>query len=175
MALPKSTVTLATILAILIAVAAILGYKYWYKPLDLGTQVGSERQVKVTPPTTTLASPSPQASPSPKPLKQGIETYNISQPGNLLGPKITKLTLNPHDPKVNQSQTITVTFASPDTVTGAKVNFVSDNNSIFLPLTLNNQVWSVTHTVSDTVLYRYLVSISANDQSGNSQVDVTMR
>lgn len=113
------------------------------------------------------------------PIKQGTETYNISQ-GKTDGPKISKATVNPHDPKEGTKQTITVFANHTKPITWVKVTVYSDNKIDVHDLSLSsgtnlNGTWSGSWTISDTHLYKWGFVIESGDSINQSKVGIAVR
>lgn len=165
----KTTKILLTILLITLVALVVVYLKSGYKFQDFELlSQKSQPEIATTP------------SPSPKAILQGTETYSVSQPANHLGPNITKVVVDPHDPKLNQEQTLTVFASDPNQVLGVNIEVIADNTSYNLPLKLisgspQEGIWSAKYIVKDTVLYRYLLKLSSHSASGNNQFTITIR
>jgi len=156
----KKSDSLTTPIIIFLAVVAVAlgGYLYWMNK-------------KAAVPENTAEVPSEAAKPTPTPtpttLTAGSGTYNVGKSEADKGPIVTTLTLNPLDPKQNEHQTITahLTFATP--VTSATISFQSDHKTLELtPLklvsgTTTDGDWQTSWDVDDTVLYKYVVTVTA--------------
>lgn len=173
-------------LLLVILIAAGVGYFLW-------TRYGQElirppapeapRDIEISREKLPSPSPFPIATPkkTPAPLKQGKGTYNISQGSEVSGPRITQVSLDPLDPKKGEKQTISVKTFHTSPITQVKITLVSDNKTQTLPpLSLVSGTnldgeWQVTWTVDDTVLYKYILTITSASSSGQSSVEVAPR
>lgn len=122
----------------------------------------------------------PTPTPTPTELKSGSETYTISQSSNVTGPRISRLTLDPLDVKQGQTQVLTVRASSPQGISAVSIEFQSDNKTESLVLsqtggTTQDGDWQTTWTLDDTVLYKYILTISATGAAGKSSVIVAPR
>lgn len=109
--------------------------------------------------------------PPPTPLKKGKGEYNISQ-SNPAGPRIFGLSLDPLDPKKGREQTVVVQTSYTSPIEKVEITLQSDNLTQDLPpLTLASGTaygggWQVTWTVNDTVLYKYILTITSTGSDG---------
>jgi hypothetical protein len=122
----------------------------------------------------------PTPTPTPTWLKPGKDTYAISQAPGIAGPKVSTLTLDELDPKKNDKQTITAHVVSDQPVTAVSIEYISDNKTRTLPLTMTggiatNADWQAVWTVDDTVLYKYILNISATANGITNKVQVAPR
>ena len=127
------------------------------------------------------------ATPTPTPIilmpDEGVKgNYAVSQPGKITGPRITKVTFDPLDVKLGQPITISAKVFSLVPVSKVSGNLQQDLNSTPLTFTqtatepdTGNTVWTATTTLSDTVLYRYILDISATDSNGTSTIQIAPR
>lgn len=137
--------------------------------------------------TRTIATSSPLIVPSsaPKtirPIIKGVETYRVSFGKDVLGPKPEKVVINPHDPKVDEVQTLTVFFSKDVDVSKIKVTTFSDNNksnSYDLISQRNGQKdgeWSGSWKIDNTHLYNYSFSFEMLDSKQNvSKFGISIR
>lgn len=123
---------------------------------------------------------SPNPTPTPTALMQGKETYSISQASNNTGPKITKAEIDPLDPKIGQKQTITIHSNFSQPLTGVTISVKTDHK--VFPLTLSkvsgtdtDGQWQTSWTVEDSVLYTYIMTITAVSGGASSNVDLAIR
>jgi hypothetical protein len=164
------------LLAILILIAVALGYYVWRTstkglPLFPGKKTGLSEGA---------ATPTPKVSPTPTRLRQGTETYTISQASSERGPKIQQLTLDPHEPKVGASQTISVKVRHTSAVQSVTIDLQTDTKSRTLTLTLSQGTstegtWQATWTADDSLLYMYKYTITAQAGGQRSTVVVAPR
>ncbi len=128
--------------------------------------------------TTMPLGPTP--TPTPTRLNPGKETYSIGQWSGAKGPGIPTLTLDPLDPKLNQQQHLSVHVNYDQPVTAVSIEVQSDNKTKTLPLVLTggsdtNGDWSIDWTVDDTVLYKYILNVSATGNGVTNTVTVAPR
>lgn len=131
---------------------------------------------------STTENPTPTISTNPSeviPIKQGVETYNISQ-GKTDGPKIPKVTINPHDPKEGAKQTITVFTNHTKPINWVKVTVYSDNKMDVHSLSLSSGTnlsgtWSGSWNISDTHLFKWGFVIESGDDINQSRVGIAVR
>jgi len=138
--------------------------------------IGAPSPVSTTEtPTPTLSTNSNQVIP----IKQGLETYNISQ-GKTDGPKISKATINPHDPKEGAKQIITVFTNHTKPITWVKVSVYSDNKIDVHDLSLSSGTnlsgtWSGFWNTTDTHLFKWGFVIESGDGINQSKVGIAVR
>lgn len=127
------------------------------------------------------ATPTPTVTPTPTPraIKQGKEIYTISSSSHV-GPTIWQATIDPHDPKIGQKQTMTIKVRSTSPVESVTINLRSDNTTTIYPLTLlsgspADGVWQGSWDIADSLLYTYVATIHASDGKDTSSIDITMR
>ena len=189
MPLPKTTLALTVVLVTLMAVAAGLTY-YQQKRQPVSTEVGDEKTVTpdadserdLSPTTQDTTSPSLQVSPTPTSLKpdDGVKgTYSTGSKGN--GPAITQVTFDPLDVKKGQKLTITVTVgttpAPADKVVGslqmdnglAELTFAKTSSS------QAGDIWQTNYTLTDSVNYKYILTVTASAGGQNTQTIVAPR
>ena len=128
----------------------------------------------------SLPDSSPKPSPSPVPILQGIETYSITQGKKNNGPKITQAIINPHDPKINDNQTVKVKLAYNQPINQVKLILKSDNDQQEADMTLiqgtaTDGTWETSWEITDTVLYNYSQTITAQSGDQTSSVTITIR
>ncbi len=122
----------------------------------------------------------PNPTPTPTKLIQGKETYFISQASDIKGPKITQADIDPLDPKVGQTQTISVKTADSTPVRSVTITFKTDNKVRDFTLTRVSGteldgIWQTQWQVDDTLLYRYIIVITSKSDRGESATGVAPR
>lgn len=126
-------------------------------------------------------SPKPTASPTPIPILQGKETYSISQSGEVKGPKIHKVEIDPHDPKIGEKQIFKAHIAHNKEVKTATVTvFSDDGKKITYPLSLSsgtalNGIWSGEWETDNTHLFNYAFLVEATDGVNKNKVGIAIR
>ncbi len=162
---PKSR-TFIPLLGILVIV--ILGSLYLY----INTQYPSLFQDTATRIANTFTSPSPSPLSSPPPtapvvpekiftpLPTGSQTYKFSHGDQVLGPKISEITIDPLEIKPGEKQTITLLAAHTFPITSVSIEIITDTKTT--PHTLDkiggtNQdgTWQGTWEFEDTTAKRY--------------------
>lgn len=131
-------------------------------------------------PTVSRATPKPTAIPTPIPLTSGLGDYNVSH-AKSAGPSISRVIFDPLDVSKGENLHLKVFLKSPsivETVTG----FLNmDHQTIPLVFTFSeeaagqNQIWESTTLLPDTVLYKYILSITGVDKNGITTVIVAPR
>lgn len=168
----------------LVFVVVVAGYFIWRNPGWLlntfqETQKPEQPTLSILEPTPKNGKASPTAKLTPRPILQGKETYSIGQSASAT-PKIRSLEVDPHDPKVNDNQTLKVRVVDSRPVQSVKVTIGSDNKTrdFDLKLTEGSNLdgkWTLTWKVDDTVLYSYYFTINAVGMSSRSNVTVSIR
>jgi hypothetical protein len=126
--------------------------------------------------------PTPTPKPTPIPLKpdKGTQgTYRVSQ-GKHEGPTFLTVILDPLDVQKNQTLTIKVDIKTDsviEKVTGVLEMDNSQANLIFQKINSKNNIdtWQAKLTLKDTVLYKYILSISAKDGAGEAKMKMPIR
>jgi hypothetical protein len=135
-------------------------------------------------------SPSPQTQdvPTPAPIvlvpDEGTKgNYVISQDKTIPSPLITLVTFDPLDAQTGDTLTITAKIISPTAITAVTGLLTQDNSQT--PLTFSRiildsgddqtSLWSTTTTLQDTLLFRYILNLSAANASGTSLITVAPR
>lgn len=127
-------------------------------------------------------SPLPIATATPTPLKpdDGTKgTFTIGQ-GKHGGPTFRKVVLDPLDVQKGQSLTINVTFDVASTVSSLTGKLETDGLPV--DITFNKisddvlpEVWQAQINLTDTVLYKYILTLTASDSTGTSKIEVAPR
>lgn len=178
------------ILIVILIVSISLGASvlYWYD--DLVTLPSIARFFSAPTPSHLLLSdrnPIPTNAPTPTPTSIILKpddgtkgTYAVSQSSNSKGPTIQKVIFNPLDAQKGQTLTITVVLSSPDPILHVGGTLMSDAKEHPLTFTQteikgSQSVWVASYQLDDTVLYTYILSISASTVKGDSTVRVAPR
>lgn len=172
----KRPLILFAILLFLLTIAFFV-WKNQYQARQLELS-GSKAEQQASFPESSPTLPKP--SPFPVPILQGIETYTISQSQKNNGPKITQAIINPHDPKINDNQTVKVKLAYHQPIDQVKLKLTSDNKQQEADMTLvqgtaTDGTWEVSWEITDTVLYNYSQTITAQSNDQTSSVTITIR
>jgi len=155
---------------LLLLIIAYLVWYFQYNPQSLETF-----DAQSPPATSSLPSPSP----SPAFLLQGKQSYSISQ-GDKTAPQITKAIINPLDPKLNQQQTIQIKTSHSNPIESVTLKLTSDNDQAEINMELVegtdlNGTWEATWEITDTVLYNYLLTITAKSGDKTGSTTIAMR
>lgn len=142
--------------------------------------------VKVEPPvgetqqTTGQSQTAPTPTPTPTRLKQGKETYIYSWGAGTTIPKLISLELDPHDPKVGETQKLKARMTHTSALASVSIKLYSDNKETTYPLTLVEGTdidgfWSGSWKIDDTLLYRYVFTVISKTGGTEKTVDVALR
>jgi hypothetical protein len=157
--------------ALIITLASIL-------LIQLGVfSVKIEQSDQNAPGQTSMA---PTPTPTPTELKQGKETYQYSWGQGTTIPKLMSIELDPHDPKVGQTQNVKAKMIHTSPLDSVSVILFSDNKETTYPLSLTEGTntdgsWSGSWKINDTVLYRYGFRVLSKTGGGEQKVDVVLR
>jgi hypothetical protein len=118
------------------------------------------RKIAMQPTPTPSPSPTPTPTPTPYPLPQGKKSFLFSYTSGAKGPQLEKVTIDPYDPKIGQSQTYTVVASDTSPVVSVELALHTDNKVASYPLarisgTETKGTWQVKITTDDTHLYQY--------------------
>lgn len=187
-------ITIQGIIAIQVVAIIVLGYFIWrdgtigslIKPAI--TKITGDKKIieniltkpGVSTPTPTPTPKSPTPTPTPTRLLSGKETYYISQTDKTKALAISSLILDPLDVKKEDKQTLIVKVVSDVAVQSVSIEFQSDTKKRTLTLTLGEGAptsgdWKTTWTLDDSVLYKYILTITATDANSKSTAIVAPR
>lgn len=169
---PKSH--LLPLLIVLLLVAS--GTLYYYLRVTYPSSAAQSPLSEA--PSSEAQTPLSGATPSKPPytLPQGPQTYRFSHGKDVTGPKIQVVTIDPLDPKIGSTQTITLEIESPTPLKSAEITLTSDNQEKTLDLKLKSGdslkgtytgSWQVDDTFDIKYSVRYLL-LSANDKFDNT-------
>lgn len=174
--LSKSLSPFFIVLAVaLVGIALTLGYQYHILKRANDHALSSENVPMVTPFITKTPTPTP----TPIILQSGDVTYNISH-GRTNGPTIMNMTFHPLDVKESQPLTLSMQMRSTSVVSSVTGTLQGDKTTIplnFTKITEKDgiQTWSTQLTVTDTIWYSYVVTVTATNETGNTTVTVAPR
>ena len=131
------------------------------------------------PPFSVNSKITPTPIPSPRPIPSGKKTFSVSS-GKKTGPQFQSGAIDPYDPKMKGTQTISVTIVSTNPVTLATLSMQTDTKTKKVPMemvsgTATNGTWAGTWTVDDSYLYTYVATITAADGTESNKIDLTLR
>ena len=166
-----------TIVGIGVLVILYIAFNLWFF-----SRVGRICRITPTPPAKQDLAPqgTPSPTPTPYPIAQGKQIYNVNNNAKS-GPRIGKVTIDPLDARMGQTQTIDVTVKSTGTVTGIMVALRTDKNVLTnhkLALasgTSIDGVWSGSWKMETIHDYLYQVIITATDTETSNSTTVTIR
>lgn len=168
----------------LVFIVVVGGYLIWRNPGGFLSKFQEPEKLEqetlsILEPTPKNGKSTPTAKLTPRPILQGKETYSIGQSASAT-PKIRSLEVDPHDPKVNDNQTLKVRVVDSRPVQSVKVTIGSDNKTrdFDLKLTEGSNLdgkWTLSWKVDDTVLYSYYFTIDAVGTNSRSNVTVSIR
>jgi hypothetical protein len=129
-----------------------------------------------------IVTPTPAPTPTPIPLipDEGTKgNYRVTQ-GTHVGPTFTLVTFDPLVVDINQTLTITVKLTSKtpiDQVTGILTMDHSQADLSFQKTATDGQVetWQANTLLKDSVLYNYILSLSAKSGSDSSTITIAPR
>jgi len=178
---PQPSKAKLSLLALTFTILLIIAFFVWknqYQTRQLELSGSRDEQQASLPDDSTPTAPKP--SPSPVPILQGIETYTISQGSKNNGPKITQAIINPHDPQMNDNQTVSVKLAYAQPIDQVKLKLSSDNDQKEIDMTLaqgtaTDGTWETNWEITDTVLYNYSQTITAQSGDQTSSITITIR
>lgn len=134
-------------------------------------------------PTPTLTpdapTPTPTPTPLPNPIPHGKKGFSVSSSNP--GPKMGRGTIDPYDPAIGATQSISIAVVDKiNPVTAVSVTTQTDHETNTFPMSLisgttESGVWSATLTVSDTYDYMYKATLTAVSASGTNSVTITLR
>jgi len=165
--LKKPSITKLTILIITLSSLLVVAFFVWknqYQAQQLELS-GSRAEQQAS----LLNDSTPKPSPSPTFLRQGKNSYTISQ-GDKTVPQIRKAIIDPLDPKLNENQTVQIKISHPNAIESVTLKLTSDNDQTEIDMKLiegtsTDGTWEAKWKIQDTVLYNYLLTVTA--KSGN--------
>lgn len=161
----------------ILVVGGILLYgalSYW-----LVTSFFLNKGTSVNPPFSTNSKKIPTPTHSPRPIPSGKKTFSVSS-GKKTGPLFGEGAIDPYDPKIKATQTISVAITGTKPVTTATLTMQTDTKTKKVPMkiisgTNTNGVWEGSWTVDDSYLFTYVATITASDNTETNKIDLTLR
>ena len=168
----KNAVLFVTLLVVA-SIAGYLGYKYFEVIRD---QIAYKQKADLD---SNLPTVSPTPSPTPIILAPGIGDYTVSHPKGI-GPRITNVSFNPLDIKKGDTIMISTNLFSDSNISSLVGILETDHQKTELNFTKTatngvQQTWSTQLTVSDSLWYTYILTITARNPQGKTTVQVAPR
>lgn len=122
----------------------------------------------------------PSPTPTPYPIAQGKQVYNVNTNAKS-GPKIGKVTIDPLDAKIGETQMIAVVVKSTNVISGVLVALRTDKNVLTnhkLALssgTAMDGIWSGSWKMEVIHDYLYQVIVTATDTETSNSTTITIR
>ncbi len=119
-------------------------------------------------------------TPTPKPLPKGSQEYLISHGPLVVGPKLSKVIIDPIDPTPDQTITITADISYDSEITQVIAYLITDNQSQPLELELisgskTDGTWQIEIKTKDTYLYTYRLNFELKSSVDNYTGGLTFR
>lgn len=186
---PKKSVSGWIMAALFVSIVLAFGVFYYYDDimrypliakLFSGTSFSKSRSLMLQT-TPVPAAPTPTPTPIILLPDEGTKgNYAVSQSSNSKGPSIQKVVFDPLDVKKGQTLTVMVLLSSADPIIHVGGTLTSDTKTT--PVTFaqtgttgTQHTWSASLTVEDTVLYKYILTVSASTVKGDATVTVAPR
>jgi len=168
----NKSLILTPLLIILLLVIGASGYYYIsisYPTLfaDITTSVKSSPQPKQE--ETLLPRPPIRKAVA---LEDGPRTYKFSHGDQVVGPRISELTMNPLNNKEGENQTLTIKATHPLPITNVTIELITDNKIVKHELKLiegsaTDGVWQTNWQSSDTHSGRYGLRLFLESSDNN--------
>ena len=119
-------------------------------------------------------------SPTPVALNHGKYTFEYSWGQGTTVPKMNAVTLDPNDPDVGATQNMQARFTHTAPISAITAEVWTDSTMKSYPLTLTsgtaeNGVWSGSWKISESYLYRYIVTLKVTANGKELPYDVIQR
>jgi hypothetical protein len=175
---PQSFIDRATspmgIVGIVIAIIVISCVAYLYA---IKSPLLFPRHTKIS----IAPTPIPTPTPTPRPIPHGPKGFSVSQSDKTV-PQFGSGTIDPYDPAIGATETITVAVRHTIPVTKVTAVLKTDHTiSAPIPFTLKsgtskNGQWSASLHITDTYFYTYGLVLQAGSVSGpGASVEITLR
>lgn len=140
----------------------------------------AKTKAPITNTNTRTGLPSPLPTPQPKRLAQGRQEFTVSSKDATKGPQFSTIVVDPYDPRVGASQTMSITVSDKVPVTTVTVTVATDTEKKTYPLKLSsgegtNGVWEGTWKSEDTHETSYTATFTAKDGRNTDTVTLTIR
>jgi hypothetical protein len=164
------------VIALLVLIAVLLGIVY-YLLSSMGL-LSVQVDMPQSPGNQQAAGPTP--SPTPRPIAQGVQIYNMSHGPLMTGPKISEVKIDPFDPKMGQKQTVTVQIKHGSPITSVKARLDSDNKKteyVFNKIEGSDTdgTWQGSWDTTDTHDYTYYLYFDLQSATGEFKGGLTFR
>lgn len=130
------------------------------------TSIESDKREKMIPTNT----------PTPKPIPHGKVEFTVSTGKGSIGPEMSQGSVDPYDPSLGATQTLTIQVAEP---VEKVVAILKTDNKVSPEYQLKKideaGNWIGSWTVNDSYLYKYTLTIKATGPTGTSKIDYTLR
>lgn len=156
----------------------------YFKSRPSLTPRSNEASDQVAVNNSTLIDPTPPPPPrTPIPLipdQETAGTFMVSQ-GSRTGPRFKEVVIDPLDPKINDTVTITTKLTHPtpiESVVATLFTDIGNQKIIFSRLSSDNQaeeVWEAKFELTQTVLFTYKLHFSSGASDGTSMFDMALR
>lgn len=178
---PKSRVLPLVIILVLV----ISGSLYYYLKVSypfLFTTISNKivSIISFSPAPSPSVSPSPIPKSTPKPIPHGLTSFTVGQ-GDKTVPQLSKGTIDPYDPEIGTTQTVTISVQNPRPITEVSAILITDHTAtgfiVFKLISGTNMsgVWQASWPITDSYLYRYALTLNAVSDDKKATVDITLR
>jgi len=119
-------------------------------------------------------------TPTPRPIAQGKQTYS-TQGGSKTGPKVSKVVVDPFDPKTGEKQMFEVKIKDTTPVITVTLTLKTDHGEKNYPLKLfqgkdTDGLWSISFETEDKHDYVYTATITAeNNKKEKNKIVLSFR
>ena len=167
------------IVLIVIAIAATVLIKSGILSLKVTPTQTAQQPSQLETPLNTQG---PTPTPTMTPLPQGLQEYTVGQGAAAKGPYVSKIILDPHDPKINDSMRVRVTSSKRNAqISKVIVTEKNDTGSVDHPLTLvsgtaDNGEWEAKWNITNTHNYTFsIITTSFGTDGTQTVVDMVFR
>lgn len=167
-------------LIILLVIILIIGIVVLLSPLSPFAS-SSPSKFSFLLPSKESSAPSPSPLPTPRPIPHGEIGFSVGQSDKTV-PQFGKGSLNPYDPELNSTQTISVAVKFESPISSVTATVTTDNQtSDPIPLSLvsgtyQDGTWQGSWVVTDSYLFTYSLVLEANSQDHRqNSTEITLR
>lgn len=177
-----------SVIFILLFIAIVLGgalYIVWKNTAQIPAPIANN-SAEINIDDIKLATPSSVPTPTPKPTIYPLVpdngtagTYQVSQPAHA-GPTFRQVVFNPLDAHKDQNLKITVTVETQSSVQSMTGNIQMDSSQKALTFKKTGsqsqkETWETEFILTDSVSYKYVLSLTAKDSQGTANMTVAPR